>query len=409
MNETNVLFLAILKAALHGERPELPSNIPTEQWQALFHLAGIHKVLPLIYEAVYRHPSLAGTALLGRAKQQVRHQVVMQTLRTEEFLALNDELQAAGVNPLIVKGIVCRSLYPQPDHRPSGDEDVLIPPAQLGLCHQALTRFGMTTTAQAQAYELPYRKADSPLYIELHQHLFPPEQAAYGDLNRFFADVHRRAITVQIQGHSIRTLDHTDHLFYLICHAFKHFLHSGFGIRQVCDILLFTNAYGAVVDWPQILKNCRAIRAERFAGAIFAIGRRHLGLDVRQAAYPESWQALEVDEMPILLDLLSAGLYGDASMSRKHSSNITLDAMAAQKTGKKARGALLSSVFPSARQLKGRYPYLKKHPYLLPVAWGSRLLHYGAERRNTRQNNAADALKIGNKRLELMKFYGILE
>ena len=65
-------------------------------------------------------------------------------------------------------------------------------------------------------------------------------------------------------------------------------------------------------------------------------------------------------------------------MSRKHSSNITLDAISAQKAGKKARGALFSSLFPAAQQLEGRFPYLKKHPYLLPIAWGSRLLQYGA-------------------------------
>ena len=409
MNDTNILFLAIIKAALQGQRPELPPDIPPEQWQALFELAGIHKMLPLIYEAVYHHPALAGTALLGRAKQQVRHQVVSQTLRTEDFWELNDRLQAAGVNALTVKGIVCRSLYPQPDHRPSSDEDVLIPPAQLELCHQVLTRFGMTTTGQPQDYELPYRKADSPLYIELHQSLFPPEQTAYGDWNRFFADVHSRATTVQIQGHSIRTLDHTDHLFYLICHAFKHFLHSGFGIRQVCDILLYAGAYGAVLDWQQVLEHCRAIRAERFTAAIFAIGRNYLGFDAQTAAYPESWQAIQVDERPMLQDLLSAGVYGDASMSRKHSSNITLDAIAAQRAGKKARGALLSSLFPTTQQLKGRYPYLEKCPYLLPVAWGSRLLKFGAERRNSQHSHAADALKIGNERLELLKFYGILE
>ena len=409
MNETNVLFLAILKAALQGRQPELPSQISPEQWQDLFRLAQIHKVLPLVYEAVYHHPSLADSPLLRSAKQQVRHQVILQTLRAEEFLELNDRLQDAGVDALIVKGIVCRSLYPQPDHRASSDEDVLIPPSQWELCHQTLTRFGMMTTAGAQAYELPYRKENSPLYIELHQYLFPPEQAAYGDLNRFFTDAHGRAITVTIQGHSIRTLDHTDHLFYLICHAFKHFLHSGFGIRQVCDIILYAGAYGAGLDWQQILENCRAIRAEGFAAAIFAIGRDHLGFDTQKAAYPENWQQIEVDEIPMLLDLLSAGLYGDANMSRKHSSNITLDAMAAQKAGKKARGAFLSSAFPTARQLEGRYPYLKKHPYLLPLAWGSRLLRYGAERRNSRQNTATDALKIGNERLELMKFYGILE
>ena len=82
MNETNVLFLAILKAALQGRQPELPSRISPEQWQALFRLAQIHKVLPLVYEAVYHHPSLADSPLLRSAKQQVRHQVILQTLRT---------------------------------------------------------------------------------------------------------------------------------------------------------------------------------------------------------------------------------------------------------------------------------------------------------------------------------------
>ena len=31
------------------------------------------------------------------------------------------------MQPLVMKGIVCRSLYPKPDLRPSGDEDLLIP------------------------------------------------------------------------------------------------------------------------------------------------------------------------------------------------------------------------------------------------------------------------------------------
>jgi hypothetical protein len=215
-------------------------------------------------------------------------------------------------------------------------------------------------------------------------------------------------VDVEIQGCTVSTLGHTDHLFYLICHAFKHFLHSGFGIRQVCDIVLYANAYGENVDWAQIMEDCKAIRAEKFAAAIFAIGKNDLVFDPQRACYPESWQGIEVDELPMLEDLLSAGLYGSASMSRKHSSNITLDAVAAQKQGRKARGGLAASVFPSAAKLEGRYPYLKKHPYLLPVAWCSRLWSYGKEIRR-KDNNASDALKIGSERIELMKYYGILE
>lgn len=50
----------------------------------------------------------------------------MQTMRTNEFLELNKKLHAAGVRPLVVKGIICRNLYPQPDYRRFGDEDVLV-------------------------------------------------------------------------------------------------------------------------------------------------------------------------------------------------------------------------------------------------------------------------------------------
>ncbi len=414
MNATIELFLTILKASLGREQPKIHREVQTEEWHALFRLARIHNVLPLFYEAVYALPALAGEqTLLAAVKHQVRQQVITQAIRSGKFLELNDRLLEAGIRPLVVKGIVCRSLYPRPDHRPSSDEDVLIPPEQFDKCHGILTDFGMETgefkEKLSNAYEVPYRKNGTPLYIELHKHLFPPESDAYGDMNRFFIDVRDRAIPMEIQGRTVYTLNHTDHLFYLVCHAFKHFLHSGFGIRQVCDIVLYANAYGTQIDWVKILKNCEAIRAEKFAAAIFQIGSKYLVFEPEKAAYPAAWQAIQVDEDPMLQDLLSGGLYGDASMSRKHSSNITLDAVAAQKQGRKSRGAIMASAFPSAAQLESRYPYLKKHPYLLPVAWGSRLWEYGNETRNSKDNNASDALKIGTERVELMKVYGILK
>ena len=72
MNETIQIFLAILKAAMLGEKPDIPAHISMEQWHTIFRLAGIHNVLPLIWEAVYDHPSLAGQPLLSTLRQQVR-------------------------------------------------------------------------------------------------------------------------------------------------------------------------------------------------------------------------------------------------------------------------------------------------------------------------------------------------
>ena len=408
MDALHLHFLSIVRSALLGQPAADPGDLRHDDCAALAELARIQRVEPLFFEAVYRWPifrTWEKTPLLHRS---VRQQVLTQTLRTAEFTRLNQTLAEAGLAPLVVKGIICRSLYPQPDHRPSGDEDLLIDEEDFPRVHEIFTQFGLRPWGKADSYEVPYRKEGSPLYIELHKHLFPPESEAYGSFNRFFEDAHLRAVTTEIQGVPFRTLEHTDHFLYLILHAFKHFLHSGFGIRQLCDMVLFANRYGGELDWQRIEVSCRSLRAEKFAAALLRIGEIHLGLDPDKACLPEHWRRMPLDPEPMLEDLLEGGLYGDNSMSRKHSSNITLDAAAAGNQGKKPRGGLVSSLFPPADKLRDRYPYLREKPWLLPAAWCSRILTYRSQTRGSRDNTPAQALKIGKTRVQLLKDYDII-
>ena len=130
MNAINQLFLEALAAGLRGERVQWENPLDAQDWAALFQLAQAHHVLPMIFEAVYACPaaSSADAQLMQLAKRQTMQSVMMQAMKTGEFLALMKHLSEAGLAPCVVKGIVCRELYPQPDHRISGDEDVLIPP-----------------------------------------------------------------------------------------------------------------------------------------------------------------------------------------------------------------------------------------------------------------------------------------
>ena len=402
MTPTQQAFLSILRAALHGGE-DYP-DISADQWPELLRLAQDHKVLPLVFETVHLRLRREVPELAAAVRGQVRNLVILQTLRTAEFLELWRALEEAGVTPLVVKGVVCRQLYPKPDHRPSSDEDVLIPPEQFPLCHEVMTRMGLTTTEPDPdaAWEVPYRREGSPLYIELHKHLFAPESDTFGGLNEFFGDPIRSAAALEVQGTALRTMHPCDHMTYLIFHAFKHFLYSGFGIRQICDILLFAREYHAQIDWEWVRLSCRSIRAERFAAAVFAIGVRYLGFDP-----VEPWDTMDVDELPLLEDVLSAGIYGSAGEHRLHSSAITLEAVSAQNQGKAPRSGLAAAAFPAAASLEGRYPWLKERPWLLPAAWGSRILSYLLEPRTPGGSTAA--LKLGADRRALLKQYGILE
>ncbi len=414
-----LLFLQALKASLENQQVSWDMDLSVQDWESLFRLAEVHHVLPMIYEAVYKCP--AAQKMDGQffvpIKQRVFRMVMLQTMKTGEFLTLYQELKQANLKPLVVKGIICRSLYPNPDYRISSDEDLWILPNEFLQCHERMLQCGMQLSvpmeaeAMAEAYEVPYGKAGSPIYIELHKSLFPPESAAYGDLNRYFQKAPLRAVEVEMDGVSIQTMGYTDHLFYLICHSFKHFLHSGFGIRQVCDLVLFANRYGSQIDWKLLLQQCREIRADVFAAALFQIGQKYLVFDPDQAAYPPEWRAIRVEEQPMLVELLDSGVFGNSSMSRKHSSNMTLSAVTAQKKGKKAgNGAgIWKTLFPGKQYLIARYPYLRKKPYLLPFAWLERLLQYEKEARKHPESHAGESLQIGKRRIALLREYGILE
>ena len=414
MDRLKQFFLEALRAALRGQAVDWERPLSDGEWRGLFQLAQIHNVLPLVYEAVYPCPAARGLdpALLRPFKEQAIQTAVQQTVRTRDFLQLEQGLEAAGVTPLVVKGLICRELYPRPDLRPSGDEDILIPPGQFSACHGAMTAQGLEPLEPEQdmgrAHEVPYGKPGSPLRIELHKALFPPESEAYGEFNRFFDGVFDRAVTETVQGVPVPTLGYTDHFFYLICHAFKHFLHSGFGIRQVCDMVLFANAHGSAIDWTAILSRCRGIHAELFTAALLQIGWKYLNFDPERACYPAEWRAIQVDEAPLLEDLLSGGVYGAADLSRQHSSNITLNAVTARKKGRRSGAPVLKTLFPSAKHLERRYPYLKRRPYLLPAAWISRMVHYGKELKSDSDSRASAAIQIGNRRIELLRQYGVI-
>ena len=405
MDRIYQIFLNILKTAMQGGQYTAECDMTQQEWNSILNLAQAHNVLPLVYQATYKNLQVKNGAVAGR----VRQLVMMQTVKTGEFLQVYKKLVQAGCTPLVVKGYICRSLYPQPDLRLSTDEDMLIPSHQYDICKKVLEAEGLCTDMTAEeaenAFEVPFRKKDGALYIELHKSLFPPKSKAYGSWNRFFEDVYSNAAETD----GIKTLSYTDHMFYLICHAFKHFIHSGFGIRQLCDMVMFANRYGKETDWQKILQNCESINAQVFAATLFAAGEKHLGFDTEMADFPENWKKLAVDETNLLADLLGAGVFGSSSLSRVHSSNMTLDAVAADRQGKKAKTSLTGTLFPSAEKLKARYPYLNEKPYLLPKAWVSRGVAYIKETGKTKNNSAAEAIKIGTDRIALLKEYKVIK
>lgn len=412
MEKTKELFIDAFRASLKNERVSWSGPFEDEQWALLFKLADIHHVLPMIYEAVYSCPAagLSGEDILKDAKKQAIGLMTVQVRKTEAFLKIYKALEQAGIRPLVVKGIVLRNIYPGPDLRMSSDEDILISPEDFDICDGVFKKNGLLRqdpqSDPEKKYEISYRDMSGLVYIELHKYLFPPEQAAYGSWNEYFGHVHDNRTEIDVERESIFTMAPTDNIFYLICHAFKHFLHGGVGIRQAADIALFAQRYEEEIDWDEVLEKCEEIRAGKFVQALFKIGRKHLGLNTDPSDIPDELFENETDELPLLSDMLDAGVYGGSDGDRAYSGVVTLSAVA-KKEGK-GKIPILKNIFPPASKLADRYPWLEKHPVLLPVAWADRILKYEKEIENKGNSDGIRAVKAGKKRIRLLKFYDVV-
>lgn len=398
LTATERQFLHIAKAAVSGGEVTAESV----DWPAIFTLANQQKLLPILFEAVRKMPAAEeNVALFAVTKQQVIGQVLNQTVRSAEFAELYRKLRAAGLHPVVVKGQLCSRLYPLKDYRISADDDLYIPDAEFMACHEQLLANGLTTDTPADelptADEVPYTKDGSPLYIELHRHLFDSAEDAHDELNHFFTDIN----PVEMDG--FLAMPSHEHLLYLILHAYKHFVRSGIGLRQFCDICLWAQAYHGEIDWQRLHEQCESVHAATFAAAAFRIAGDDLGIEFD---LPAPWSEA-VDVEPLLHDSLCGGVYGSNDLTRLHSSTVTLNAVKSSRKGRKS--TVLRTIFPEKAYLESRYPYLKKRPYLLPVAWAQRLAHYTSEKQSGADSGASGSIKLAKERIELMKRYGVME
>ena len=387
----NEVLLNCISAFLKGEK--LTAELSNEQWLELMEKAAQQKVIAMVYETL---GDVMPESIRRDCKSTALYAISVQLRTNAEFLSVYKELSAAGITPLVVKGIICRSVYDKPEYRISGDEDLYIPFAEYPAFHEKMLELGFKTKEPdyKNAHEERYFKGI--LLVEGHWKLFPQENDALDTLNVYSEEFWSRACTQTVEGVEFKTLEPTDHMIFLILHTYKHFISSGVGVRQICDIAQWSAHYE--LDWKRIYDVMNAIHGEYFAAALFDAGETYFGMK-----FPEGWE--RADSTALLKDALDGGIYGSVDMSRKHSGSITLGAVESAHNEKKSV-PIMKTLFPNRAVMEMSYPWVKKSGALLPVAWSARIVRYIGER--GKNNNAVESIRIGSERIELLKKYKII-
>lgn len=372
-----------------------------EFWKKIADLSSIHHVLPMIYEQVNTNKvrDMIDESLMKEWKFRTIQSVITQEKNTACFLKTYQELQKRGIHPLVVKGIILRSLYKNPEYRMSSDEDIWIRKEEYAECEKILLYEGFEKLVFSNHEKMSFDQKSTGFHIEVH--LVPFATGTVQEsMNLAFEGCFDRAKIVEIQGIKIRTLCDEDHMNYMVGHCFQHFSRSGVGIRQIADLMKYAETYGSVMDWQKVEDFTKKYHIYEFWKTMMAVARQYLGFSKEKAELPEKDCTVKVDMEELLVDIISGGVYGKSSQERMLGGQVVYAAT------KEKKGNLFTQMwkvlFVSQKQLQHRYPWVEKRTYLIPVAWTLRILR---SLKRYKKRTIMNAVVVGNYRTQLAKKY----
>lgn len=393
-------FIAILRTACGNGRKSLQNP----DWDQLADWAHTQSLTALFYTGASLYEEFLDWDSAKRKKMQMEtiSAVAIQAQRTQRFLEVYQKILEAGLQPLVLKGIVCRSLYGDlAEYRPSCDEDLYIEPEELPRCRDVLEANGFQMESEEAAWKASDRITEitfadhtgAGLHLEVHPALFGRQRSDLQEIEQYFSSSVSRKIKVTIHGVGLYTLAPTEHYLYVFFHLYKHFVMAGIGIRQMIDMMQMQQAWRHELDWNWIQTVLQQTKTLQLYSDIMAIGSR-LGF-----AAPIGLPS-KVPEV-LLSDCLDGGIYGVNSDERIYSSHVTVAAM---------RGAgeknYISMVFPPLQHMLSGWPYLVKKPWLLPVAWIQRLHRFLFVQKKS--GVIKKAIQSGKGRTSLLQTYGLI-
>ncbi len=379
-------FLFLLKTALNDEK--LPDGYSFDV-DRVFLIASKHNLLPVIYSKAVECESIN----LSMWKNTVLKLCGNQISKEIQFELLCDELSAIGLRPIVVKGPVCAKTYPVSYYRLSSDFDIIVKPENRHLFNNFFAEKGFVCSSNS------YKSQDLGLYVEVSSRLGEGDDKWAENADIAFNGFFERIISFG----SFDTLSHEEHFVYLIYHAFKHFVGSGFGLKQLSDIYMYIKMYHSEMNFTVVKELIKKIGIKSFADNIFVAIEKIFGFTVENDFYTIDKSFICYDGF--VSDLLDAGVFGKSTEDRLHSASIVHNAVA--NDGKKN---YLKTIFPPVSYMKEKYSVLKRFIILLPVFWLLRIFNYISDSlcRKKFSVSPSESVKIANQRLELMKQMGIL-
>ena len=126
MNNAQKQFVDILSAGIRGKSADkVYDNV---EWDEVIDLADKHKVEGIIYLALRKSKLISniGEGKISLLKQKAAITGITQSRHISGLSTVLNKINERNIPVIVLKGLVVREFYPQPDQRSMNDADILV-------------------------------------------------------------------------------------------------------------------------------------------------------------------------------------------------------------------------------------------------------------------------------------------
>ncbi len=311
--------------------------------------------LTAVYQAAQRH-MLTAAAAHALESAGVRNPAFIwakeraarkMSMMDAEQAAILEQLEAAGIWYMPMKGAVLKNVYPVYGIRDMSDRDILFDEDRANDVRDIMLKLGYSAEEFKADYHDCYFKP--PVHhFEMHRHLVGPLSGEkvysyYLNTERLLRKDDENAFGYHLSGE--------DFYVFLVAHEYKHYYAEGTGLRSLLDTYVYLKNTG--LDMNYVRREVRKLGIDDYEQLNRSLAMHLFGTGM-----------LTDSEQKMLDYILDCGTYGKEE-------NFARNLL--EKKGKK--GYFSSRLTLPYETMLEMYPVLKKVKILYPFCWLHRLVH----------------------------------
>ena len=380
-------LLGLLSRALSGKQIKEKLLVEGVNIQQVINMPKKHAVLSLLYDEL---PKETLTEEQSRYIEKECKQISLQNYRllflTKYVVGLLEENELRVV---VLKGVSTAKYYPVPELRKSGDVDLLLLDTdKIGLVKQILLTNGFKIYEEQLANHHISFLSEEGISIEIHTMLAEPFDN--GKINRYLdkmvKDKELETDTIYAMELELPVLSKAYYAYELLLHMMQHFLRSGFGLKLLCDWVVFWQYPVEENEKSTYLRLLEESRVKGFSDLVTQTCVKYLGMPEEEVQWMNCTIEYPCEEF--MKEVIEAEEFGKSEVERM---------VVLQGTG------LMDFFKEFHHQMYLNYPKVGKCFLLWPVLWIMTLLRFLRNNKKVRNTSTGAIIKEAKRRSRLMK------